>query len=829
MKNKIILNNVNNNKMQTQQENQPIDKVSFGIMSTSDVLNIAVCEVTHNKISNVLENRNLNTVYDNRMGPLNSHDICVTCGKNSVGCPGHFGFIKLNVEVVHPLYYKAVLMFLKCFCIDCSKLLITQDHVDLWGINKLQDDKRFKFILTKIEKVKVCTNCNKTQPKFIFSNNEVVYYTVYSNLSLNTDDTTKPAEYVVNLPLPVSEIKVIFERVCDNDIILLGFKPEQTRPINFILEVLPVLPTVSRPFIVAENAICDDDLTIQYIEIIKANSHITRDILGNNTKQNKYIQTLNFRIKTMYDNSNGKAKHTNARQIKGIKERLCGKEGLIRSHLLGKRCCHPDTPTLLYSGNVKLARDIVVGDILVGDDGKPCTVSFLHSGNDEMFKIKQTNGDDYIVNSEHLLSLKYRVCIAKERNRVRWIENSNIDSKLYNSLTEDEEFKETSENVLDISVKDYLDLSKIKQSELMGFKLYTHIDWEHKYVDLDPYILGMWLGDDNTSGYGGFFCADKDLLDYWEKWAILVGVSIKSNNGNHYSIHKNGTNYFTNCFKKYILVDNHVPREYLINNKDTRLKLLAGIIDTTGYFNCDGVDILLCMKRSQLLRDIQFLARSLGFITYMGIKKGLKNTGDALRLSISGNIENIPTLLHRKKCKNTVNVPVYQITIEPMGYGPFVGFAVDNESSRYLLGDFTVTHNTNFSARTVIGPDASLRVDEIAIPPLIADTLAFPENVNTYNLDYLQQQILQGKVNMVIRKDAKLGELKFNLKYMKNYKQFKLKYGDVVERKLRDNDIVLLNRQPSLHRGSMAAMKVKVRPGNTIRMNLAITGAFNAD
>lgn len=809
----------------------PIGKVQFGILSKKDVLNMAVCEITHNKIANITENQNLNTVYDYRMGPLNTHDKCHTCNMNSLLCAGHFGYIKLNVEVVHPLYYKPVLLFLRCFCIECSHLLITEDHVDLWGISKLRDEKRFKYILAKIEKIKMCLYCNKPQPKFVFSSNEVMYYAIFPG----TDGD-------VQLPLSVPEIKVIFERVNDTDLVLLGFNPAQTRPINFILEVLPVLPPRSRPFIISDNSICDDDLTIQYMEIVKANNHIVSDILGNNTKQNKYIQTLNFRIKTLYDNSGGKARHTNARQIKGIKERLCGKEGLIRSGLLGKRCCHPQTPILLYNGMIKLAKDIIIGDVLIGDDGKPCPVSYVHSGHDDMYKVIQKNGDDYIVNSEHLLSVKYTVSVRKERDKFRvcYVDNNIMTSKLFTSLSDAEWFRDMNctNNILDISPVDYLELSVSKQAELRGFKLTTSIDWEYIPVDLDPYILGMWLGDGNSRG-GGFASIDKELVDYWETWAYNNGISINPKGDNlHYNIHNNGSGYFKNCLKKYNLIENkHVPNEYLLNDTDTRLKLLAGMIDTDGYIVCRGViEIQQCMKRSQLLNEIQFIARSLGFRTYMTVTttswthKGIKKTGEAMRLNISGQIACIPTLLPRKKCINTVQTQAYKITIELMGYGEFVGFSVDNASNRFLLGDFTVTHNTNFSARTVIGPDASLRLDEIAIPPLIADILTYPENVNRHNIQELEELIKQGKANVVIRNDPKLGELKFTLKYILNkQKEFKLVQGDVVERKLRDNDIILLNRQPSLHRGSMAAMRIKVRPGNTIRMNLAVTGAFNAD
>ena len=76
----------------------------------------------------------------------------------------------------------------------------------------------------------------------------------------------------------------------------------------------------------------------------------------------------------------------------------------------------------------------------------------------------------------------------------------------------------------------------------------------------------------------------------------------------------------------------------------------------------------------------------------------------------------------------------------------------------------------------------------------------------------------------IIRDGVELQDVKYRHK-----KNIKLRLGDTVERKLKDGDIVLLNRQPTLHKGSMLAHEIVVRPGKTIRMNLANTKTFNAD
>ena len=132
------------------------------------------------------------------------------------------------------------------------------------------------------------------------------------------------------------EIKNIFDHMINEDVKLLGFKPDFMHPKNLVLYVLPVIPPRARPYVMADNVTCDDDITTQYVEIVKANRNLI-DSNTNESKKDKIIQTLNFRIKTLMNNSQGKARHTNGRPLKGIKERISGKDGLIRSNLMGKR------------------------------------------------------------------------------------------------------------------------------------------------------------------------------------------------------------------------------------------------------------------------------------------------------------------------------------------------------------------------------------------------------------------------------------------------------------------------------------------------------------
>lgn len=124
------------------------------------------------------------------------------------------------------------------------------------------------------------------------------------------------------------------------------------------------------------------------------------------------------------------------------------------------------------------------------------------------------------------------------------------------------------------------------------------------------------------------------------------------------------------------------------------------------------------------------------------------------------------------------------------------------------------------SARTVITADTTLELDEAGIPEQIASDLTIPETVNKQNYNYLSRLLKAGKVNMIERDNKKYMIMKF-------IKQLNL--GDIVYRHLRDGDIVVLNRQPTLHRGGMMGHRAKVLPCKTIRLNLSVTSSYNAD
>ena len=138
----------------------------------------------------------------------------------------------------------------------------------------------------------------------------------------------------------------------------------------------------------------------------------------------------------------------------------------------------------------------------------------------------------------------------------------------------------------------------------------------------------------------------------------------------------------------------------------------------------------------------------------------------------------------------------------------------------------------DFSGRTVISPDPNLGINEVAIPELVAKNLTYPERISNYNISKLREHVKNGPnkwpgANYIWKKNT---DIKIYLKYGKMTDHAdSLKVGDIVERHLIDGDIVLFNRQPSLHKLSILSHYVKVRPYRTFRINECVCNPYNAD
>ena len=266
----------------------------------------------------------------------------------------------------------------------------------------------------------------------------------------------------------------------------------------------------------------------------------------------------------------------------GILEVPCGR---------GK-CLAKDTPVLMYDGVICPVQKLKVGDVIMGDDSGPRTILSLARGQEMMYRISCGDGESYVVNESHILSL--------------WNCQENA--------------------VIDISVLDYL--ASDAQS-LRGYRV--PVEFSKKYMTGDPYTIG------------------RSIYDYTS-----------------------------------------IPYEYLCNLRSVRLQLLAGILDSFGYYDETNKSYAMHVDSTQntMVSDICYLARSLGF----PIQKS------ETHISIHGT-RDIP--VKRLPCLDVSTVDnTYSIHVEPIGVDDYYGFEIDG-NRRFVLGDFTVTHNTIMALKII--------------------------------------------------------------------------------------------------------------------------------
>jgi DNA topoisomerase II len=458
----------------------------------------------------------------------------------------------------------------------------------------------------------------------------------------------------------------------------------------------------------------------------------------------------------------------------------------------GSKCLSPNTQVPLWNGQTKLANEIKVNDKLIGDDGTIRTVKKIITGQGKMYDITQANGDTYTVNDQHILTLHmpdHKVIFWNNTKcgwTVLWWDNTSkkicaktcraytpqipcdycdvlltdnlnrhirrchpdmpvlkkprksptiepeLTPEVVNAKKELEDFCKTipDNNVFDISIQDFLKLDETTQKRLAGVRGQC-VQWVKKPVELDPYVLGLWLGDGMQKGYRYACYGEKDpeIINYLNEWGQNNDATITQKSTYVYSITstsnhgKKGHAPLKNQLDKYNLVNNkHIPIDYLVNDRDTRLKVLAGIIDTDGCLSRDGTRISITqgLEHKKLIDGIVYLARSLGLYCSLTMKKTTwtwkeeKKEGMSYNVNISGDIGDIPTRLPRKECNSTLcrntSKSTGFIEINESKTKEFVGFEIDG-NQRFVINDFTVTHNCAniFSTRFIVEIDDAKR------------------------------------------------------------------------------------------------------------------------
>lgn len=349
-----------------------------------------------------------------------------------------------------------------------------------------------------------------------------------------------------------------------------------------------------------------------------------------------------------------------------------------------------DTLIPMADGSLKKSQDIIVGDKVMGVDSLPRIVKETHSIEDDGYEIPYQQALSYTVSKDHILHFKRDFYDYKHRKRA-------------NKRTE----------VVEMSADEFYKKGSYYKSKSWGYRV---DGWDLPDADLplESYYLGLWLGD-GVSIYPVVTNEDGEVVDYIFDYAFRLGynVSVNGKNKNNYRITSGagaGKNYvFDKLRSLNVLGNKHIPEIYLKSSRRQRLELLAGLIDSDGYYSKRAA-FSIGMKSLEMIESIQRLAWSLGFraVVRKNIKTRLKwkNNEEYThhRVIINGDIWNIPTKIKRKQAqfiKRTQDTHRYKIgDIRPVKRQKFYGFEVDGDHL-HLLADGTVMHNSYFFSKAV--------------------------------------------------------------------------------------------------------------------------------
>lgn len=339
----------------------------------------------------------------------------------------------------------------------------------------------------------------------------------------------------------------------------------------------------------------------------------------------------------------------------------------------GGKCLGRGTPILLYDGRIISIECVQPGDVLMGPDSTPRRVLTTTQGRGPLYRVVPLRGTPWICNDAHQLTL-----VHSGKN-----------------------------HVIDISARSWLGM---RREDRVRYKLFSVavVFPAGPPLPVDPYLLGVWFGD------GSKTVARQGLVGVCITKPDTEIEALMHQTATHYNLRvrkfysssrcptfalvgaKHRQNPLLNAIRDLCGPELAVPPTYLTASWKDRAAFLAGWLDTDGYRHRSGYEIV--QKRSDYADAVAFLARSLGLRCTRSLKH-VKGYGVYHRLSISGDCTFLPLRIPRKRpvlrrqIKNATRTGFH---LEPLGVGDYFGFTLDGDG-RFLLGDFTVTHNTLIS------------------------------------------------------------------------------------------------------------------------------------
>ena len=375
-----------------------IKEIQFGVFSSSEIAQLSTIECVNQSLYDENKVPIPFSAIDPRLGVNQKKIICPTCNKKLEDCPGHFGYVRLNLPIFHIGFFKKIIEILRLICKNCSRILLSEEEkpnlkLSASKMNKLSATKK-KNLMAEISKlcakVKICPYCGAlngkvkhvqgvTGPTIIvheitkkdLENNEeknneeksfkrkfesaIILFSQKSrnksNMNINKESNIEYFNNIFNnssnntitTELTSQYVYNLFSHISPEDIIFFGMDEENSSPLNLLLQYVIVPPLSIRPTVaMGIDGTNEDDLTIKIKEMIHVNKFLKSYILEGNGNTYKLMDDLNLlqSIHAYYINSNTKGINKNIvgnKQIRSLCTRLKGKGGRFRQHLNGKR------------------------------------------------------------------------------------------------------------------------------------------------------------------------------------------------------------------------------------------------------------------------------------------------------------------------------------------------------------------------------------------------------------------------------------------------------------------------------------------------------------
>lgn len=340
----------------------------------------------------------------------------------------------------------------------------------------------------------------------------------------------------------------------------------------------------------------------------------------------------------------------------------------------GGKCHAAGTLLLQPSGRTVRIEEVRVGDSLLGPDGVPRRVLELVRGEAAMYRVSPVRGESWVVNGDHLLTLY-----------VPW-----------------------QGRLIDVPVLEFLCWPQRRRRLARLVRTGVDFSARSESLPLDPYFLGVFLGNGSTTDRTvRVDTPDPEVVEALRAQACSSGLhlvvrQVKPGCVSYGLAGEGGPNPVSRALAALELrgktcESKFVPEAYKCGARWVRLAVLAGLIDTDGHYSGRVYDFI--SKSQQLAEDVAFIARSVGLAASLRpCRKGCQTgvVGTYYRVTLTGHLDSVPCRVARKRAapratqRNALHVG-FSVTPEPTA--AYYGVTIDGDQ-RYLLGDFTVTHNS---------------------------------------------------------------------------------------------------------------------------------------